>query len=357
MSSVEILSLIVTALCLISFCLVFTFLFRYYYLSNIEEIKKGRADQEILDLEKGERKKKAKKHPKAIRITKKVASYGIFAIVLVIFGFSLYGRFFNNNLSFGNSGLIVISSGSMSERNDSNDYLFENNLTNQFDTYDIIGVTGYESIDDVEQYDVVAFKNTEGTIIVHRIIEIREVNGENVFITRGDSNNTSDTNFQYEDYLTFDNIIGYYNGTRVPLLGVFIIFLQSNAGIITIVAIGYCLIMFDHYNSMFEEALNKRTSLLIDTFKYDFDSEAKLQIINENLTVYKDKIYTFVDGNFFEEKAVDEETLALISNKESLMNLEEKEKETEKNNCKTNFFSKSFEQLKNRFSKSKKSDK
>ena len=90
MSSVEILSLIVTALCLISFCLVFTFLFRHYYLSNIEEINKGNADQEILDLEKEEIKKKTRKHAKAIRITKKVASYGIFAIVLVIFGFSFY---------------------------------------------------------------------------------------------------------------------------------------------------------------------------------------------------------------------------------------------------------------------------
>lgn len=357
MTSVEILSLIVTALCLISFCLVFTFLFRHYYLSNIEEINKGRADQEILDLEGEERKKKAKKHSKAIRFTKKVASYGIFAIVLVIFGFSLYGRFFNNNLSFGNNGLIVISSGSMSERNDSNDYLFENNLTNQFDTYDIIGVTRYQSIDDVKQYDVVAFKNTEGTIIVHRIIEVREVDGENVFITRGDSNNTSDTNFQYKDYLTFDNIIGYYNGTRVPLLGVFIIFLQSNAGIITIVAIGYCLLMFDHYNTMFEEALSKRTSLLVDTFKYDFDSEAKLQVINENLTIYKDKIYTFVDGNAYKEDTLDENTLTLFNEKMNLMNLEEKAKENNEKDCKTNFFSKSFEQLKNRFKRSNKSDK
>ncbi len=357
MSSVEILSLIVTALCLISFCLVFTFLFRHYYLSNIEEINKGNADQEILDLEKEEIKKKTRKHAKAIRITKKVASYGIFAIVLVIFGFSLYGRFFNNNLSFGNSGLIVISSGSMSERNEDNDYLFSNNLTNQFDTYDIIGVSGYQSIDDVKQYDVVAFKNTEGTIIVHRIIEIKEVNGENVFITRGDSNNTSDTNFQYKDYLTFDNIIGYYNGTRVPLLGVFIIFLQSNAGIITIIAIGYCLIMFDHYNTKFEDALSKRTSLLVNTLKYDFTSDLKLDTVTENLTLYNDKIYTFIDGNIYEEKEVDESLKSIFEAKKSLVNKEENNDENKEKDCKTNFFSKSFEQLKNKFKRPSKGDK
>lgn len=356
MSSVEILSLIVTALCLISFCLVFTFLFRHYYLSNIEEIKKGRADQEILDLEGEERKKKAKKHAKAIKITKKVTSYGIFAIVLVIFGFSLYGRFFNNNLSFGNNGLIVISSGSMSQRNDSNDYLFENNLTNQFDTYDIIGVTGYESIDDVKQYDVVAFKNTEGTIIVHRIIEVREVDGQNVFITRGDSNNTSDTNFQYKDYLTFDNIIGYYNGTRVPLLGVFIIFIQSNAGIITIIAIGYCLLMFDHYNSKFDEALSNRTKYISETLKYDYDSVVKLETFNENITLYNNKIYTFVDGTIFEEKEANEENLKIYNDKKALVKIDEKESKSEEKPCKTNFFSKSFEQIKNKFTKKDKSE-
>ena len=35
MNNVEILSLVVTIICLVSFCLVFTFLFRHYYLSNI----------------------------------------------------------------------------------------------------------------------------------------------------------------------------------------------------------------------------------------------------------------------------------------------------------------------------------
>lgn len=355
-SNVEILSLIVTALCLISFCLVFTFLFRHYYLSNIDEIKKGNADQEILELEIEERKKKTRKHAKAIKITKKVVGYGLFAIVLVIFGFSLYGRFFNNNLSFGNSGLIVISTGSMSEKNESNDYLFDNNLNNQFNAYDVISVTKYDSPEDVKQYDVIAYKNTDGIIIVHRVIEIREANGENVFITRGDANNTSDTNFQYENYLTFDNIIGYYNGTRVPLIGVFVIFLQSNAGIITIVAIAYCLIMFDHYNSKFDEALLNRTKYISETLKYDYDNVVKFETFNENITLYNNKIYTFVDGTIFEEKEANEENLKIYNDKKALVKIDEKESRSEEKPCKTNFFSKSFEQIKNKFTKKDKSE-
>lgn len=356
MGNVEILSLIVTALCLISFCLVFTFLFRNYYLSNIDEIKKGNADQEILELEVGERKKKTRKHAKAIKTTKKIVGYGFFALVLVVFGFSLYGRFFNNNLSFGNSGLVVISTGSMSEKNDSNDYLFENNLNNQFDAYDIIGVSKYDSVDEVKQYDVIAYKNIDGVIIVHRVIEIREENGQNVFITRGDANNTSDTNFQYENYLTFDNIIGYYNGTRIPLLGVFVIFLQSNAGIITIIAIGYCLIMFDHYNSKFDEALAERTKYISESLKYDFTSAVKLDAISENVSLYNNKIYTFVDGSLFDEKDANEENLKLFNEKKSLMKVEEKDISNDEKTCKTNFFLKSFEQIKNKFSKKDKSE-
>lgn len=356
MSNVEILSLIVTAICLISFCLVFTFLFRHYYLSNIEDVKKGKVDEEVLEFEAELRKKKTRKHTKAIKITKRVVGYSFFAIVLVFFGFSLYGRIFNNNLSFGDSGLIVISTGSMSKKNDANDYLFENNLNNQFNAYDIIGVSKYENDQAVKQYDVIAYKNIDGTIIVHRVIEIKEVNGQNVFITRGDANNTSDTNFQYQNYLTFDNIIGYYNGTRIPLLGVFVIFLQSNAGIITILAIAYCLIMFDYYNSKFDEALSSRTTYLIDSFNFDFENFTPLEIIDENSSIYKDKIYTFVNGNLIETKEVTPEIIDDINKKKEFIKNKDEESKNSQKERKTNFFSEKYKQLKKKFNKDNNKD-
>ena len=52
MSGIEVLSLIVTIICLVSFCLVFTFLFRHYYLTSIEEIKSGRADFDVIEYNK-----------------------------------------------------------------------------------------------------------------------------------------------------------------------------------------------------------------------------------------------------------------------------------------------------------------
>lgn len=49
MQTLEIISLIVTIVCLLSFSLVFTFLFRYYFLSQIHTIENGEDDLYLLD--------------------------------------------------------------------------------------------------------------------------------------------------------------------------------------------------------------------------------------------------------------------------------------------------------------------
>ena len=285
MSNVEILSLVVTIICLVSFCLVFTFLFRHYYLSNINEIKEGKADLEVIEYNKERIEKNKKKSEKTKRIVSKVSGYVILGFVVAFFGFSLYSRFFNNNLLFGDSGFIVISSGSMSERNEVNDYLDEYNLNNQFDTYDIIGISKYKNIQEVNQYDVVAFYGEGNIIYVHRIIEIRD---DNTFVTRGDSNAISDTNRLYNGYLTYDKIIGKYNEARVPLLGVFIVFLQSNSGIITVLSVVYCLLMFDYYRNKYDESIENRIEYLDSLVKYDYSSS--LSVGEEINIAYKEVI-------------------------------------------------------------------
>lgn len=59
---------------------------------------------------------------------------------------------------FGDSTLVVIASGSMSEKN--NDIIKKHpELNNQFDTYDIIGITKYQKQEEISLFDVVAYKN------------------------------------------------------------------------------------------------------------------------------------------------------------------------------------------------------
>ena len=66
----------------------------------------------------------------------------------------------------------MIASGSMSEKN--NEYVKDNEeLNNQFDTYDMIGISKYGSQNDVKLYDVVAYKNKKDITIVHRVVQIK----------------------------------------------------------------------------------------------------------------------------------------------------------------------------------------
>ena len=58
MSNVEIIALIVTIICLLSFCLVFTFLFRHYYLNLIKDVNEGKEDIDLIDSGRKEIKEK-----------------------------------------------------------------------------------------------------------------------------------------------------------------------------------------------------------------------------------------------------------------------------------------------------------
>ena len=318
MDSIEIIALIVTIVCLVCFSIVFTILFRHYFYSNMEKINNGEEDIEIIEYAIEEEKKKAKKTRKVVRIITKTISYIVLSIVLVFFGVALYSKFSHNPIFFGDSSLVVIATGSMSEKNPLNEYLYDNNLNNQFDAYDVIGISKYQSQEDIKLYDVIAYHNDDQDIIVHSIVEIDELdNGEIVYITQGDANEDNDAYSQYGSYLTYDRIIGHYNETRIPGVGIFVIFLQSSAGIITIVAIAYCLFMFDYYNSKYERLIVERTNKLVELLDYDLTKpyQDDVKLIYKEELIYKNNIYTFLKGEFVSKEEIkDEETLKRVKN-------------------------------------------
>ena len=244
MSAVEIITLFITILCLVSFCAVFTILFNHYYKSNIDSVSSGKEDIELIDNAIDEEKEKQSKSKKAWRLVGKFFSYVLLGAVFAFFVFSLASKIQNNTMLFGDSTLVVIASGSMSEKN--NNFVKDNpELNNQFDTYDIIGITKYQKQEEISLFDVVAYKNKKNITIVHRIVEIHtdEKTGEVSYLTQGDTNLYADntSNSQYAGYLTYDKIIGKYDGRRIKGLGIFVIFLQSPAGIVTVLSVVYCL--------------------------------------------------------------------------------------------------------------------
>ena len=293
MSSIEIISLVVTIVCLLSFCVAFTFLFRHYYRSETDNVLTGREDPALLEDIAISEEKSGDRKKKALTLSFKIAGYVVLALVAAFFVMTLVARFNSGVLFFGDKAPLVIATGSMSEKNDENDYLFDNGLDNQFDAYDIIGIERYDRPEEVQLYDVVAYRSMEGEIIVHRIVEIREGG----YVTRGDANATSDTGMTYEGLLSYDDILGRYNGFRIQGVGSLIVFLQSNAGIITIVSILYCFVMFDRFSSKYEQALEQRKEYLLSELPFDAkDEESREKVtvrFQEELT-YRDKTYALL---------------------------------------------------------------
>lgn len=78
--------------------------------------------------------------------------------------------------------------------------------------------------------DVIAFQHTPKTTTVHRIIEIQEENGEKLYKTKGDNNNTPD-----KKIVKNENIRGVVVQT-VPKVGNVITFLKSHLIIVILIA-------------------------------------------------------------------------------------------------------------------------
>lgn len=298
MTSTELITLVVTVVCLLSFCTVFTILFGHYYKSNIEAVSQGKRDIALIDDAVEEEKDKKNKSKRAWQRTRKIASYVVLGAVFAIFACALVAKFNNDVMPFGDTGLVAIASGSMSQRN-SEAVLTHPELTNQFDKYDIIGLTKYKSEDEVELYDVIAFRNDNGVTIIHRVVDI-QVNstGNKYFVTQGDSNDVTDVGVQYKGDLTFDRLIGRYNGFRLKGLGIIVFFLQSPSGIVSVLSVIYCLLMFDHYSGKYDEAVVKRTNLLVDLIDYDLEGGNPLESRYRECLVYRGATYSFEDGKY-----------------------------------------------------------
>lgn len=294
MSSIEILSLIVTIVALVSLSFVFTFLFRNYFRGIIEAVQSGEEDAELIYEEAmGKREKTVAQ--KVLHYSGKVLSYLVLLLLVGVFTGSLVSRFMGTAMSIGGNIPLVIVSGSMSYKNDANQYLYTNHLDNQFQTYDVIVVNPTASPDDIELYDVIAFYSSEGTVVVHRVVEIVDTSEGKMFVTRGDANEASDDNALYGDYLPYQQVVGEYHGVRLPAVGAFVLFLQSGAGAVCVVSIVYCFAIFEFYRRKMDLAIEERTEKLLSFLTIDETDENADVNFTEVLT-YKGKDYVLPNG-------------------------------------------------------------
>ncbi len=184
----------------------------------------------------------------------KAFSVFLYAIIFIFLGLIAYYKLNNETFYFGNTSYIVIQTGSMETVNKSNDYISKNNLNNQIYQYSMIGIDKVKT-EDINTYDIIAFKNSKNETIVHRVINIVVKDDTYYFTFRGDANNGSDVS---EINVTSDKIVGKYNGFQNFGLGVATTYFKSSAGIVALASATIFLFAFDFSEDLIENEYKKR---------------------------------------------------------------------------------------------------
>ena len=188
----------------------------------------------------------------------------------------------------------------MGYKNEANDYLFNRSLNNQFQQYDIIVLEKVEKYE-INQYDVIAYRNDKGLNIIHRIVNI-EYGSDTKYVTRGDIYDSSKTD-SYKP--VYEDVIGRYTGKRIPVIGIFILFLQSYAGIITVISLVYCLLMIDRTSEKINKVQQERIDKLEEALDYlDESSKDAVKAEYKETLYYKGFAYTFDENGFVNKEEI-----------------------------------------------------
>ncbi|MBO5926600.1 MAG: hypothetical protein J6Q38_03475 [Clostridia bacterium] len=228
-------------LCLIVFALLAglsTILLITIIKLTVKLIRHGVEDEQLKTeyLEERKNKKCA-----IIRRIDLVLSSVLCVLLCAVFAFSLYINVTGKNYSYDLPTLKTVNSASMSKKHEKNTWLFENNLNDQIQTFDLI--LTYKAPDefDLKLYDIVVYE-VDGTYVVHRIIRIEEPNdahpNERWFLCQGDNVESPD-----RFPVHYDQIKGIYRGERIPFIGSFVTFMQSPAGWLCIIYVLVAVIL------------------------------------------------------------------------------------------------------------------
>ena len=222
MTSFEIYSLII---CLIVYVLLAGLgIFMLITVLNLtlKLIRSGANDKEILDeYEKSQGKQKRS-------VFDWIFSGLLIFVVLVVFVFSAYVGCTKNVYFESTPTFKVVNSSSMSMKNEKNQYLFDNELDNQFNTFDLILTYEIPKEEDLKLYDIVIYE-IDGILVIHRIVRIEEPNerhpNERWFLLQGDAISQPD-----RFPVKYEQMKGIYRNEKIPFVGSFVTFMQSPVG-------------------------------------------------------------------------------------------------------------------------------
>lgn len=288
--------LIVSAISLVCFAIVYICIFSFYYFNRKKCIENKLEDNEVIkildkDVEKYDKKKNKKlsfvdtyyKRKKRKKVGNIISNsiVGIFLVALI--GFFVWATVMKSNdqiTYFGDKTYLVVQTSSMASINDNNKYLKDGSIDSKdkmntrISQYAFIGIDKFKSEDQIKVYDIVAFR-MDDKIIVHRVysISIGEKDGHKLFTFRGDANPAS---MSGEINVTSDRIVGVFDGYQNQVLGSIVIYIQSGTGLISVFAIAIVLMVYIFYYDRIDLRLTDRYEALM---KERFGNQASLCIV------------------------------------------------------------------------------
>ena len=250
-------------------------------------IRSGAEDDKILK----EANKTESKNEKIGKIIDKAVSLIFSIIFLIAFVLSTMVAC-TKEISMGQIPVFrVVNSDSMSKKHSKNDYLVENNLNNQFDTFDLIITYDVPPEEELKLYDIVVYKYND-MLVIHRIVQIVHTKDYGTYyMFQGDNEPRVDVMPVY-----YDQMVAIYRGERVPFIGSFIKFMQSPAGWICIVLVIVAMIAGPILDKKLEKERAKRLAIITsgdnnvkisetDSEKIDKIEQLTAEVVSEELSV------------------------------------------------------------------------
>lgn len=256
MTPFEMYSLVVCLIVYVLLVAVGALLVVTIYKQSIKLIKSG-ADDEILTKEY-EKQKSKKKSGCALDC---VVSGLLCLVLLVAFAFSAYVSLSEDAYFEEIPTFKVVNSSSMAKKNEKNTYLFENNLNNQFATFDMILTYKLPKEEDIQLYDIVVYE-IDDILVVHRIVGIEEPNerhpDERYFLCQGDAISQAD-----RFPVKYSQMRAIYRDEKIPFVGSFVAFMQSPAGYICILLVVFAMICTPLMENKLEKEKRERLAKIL----------------------------------------------------------------------------------------------
>lgn len=183
----------------------------------------------------------------------------LIALIGVILGFGIYSQVTKSIYTINNTTYVTVATGSMASKNKDNTYLENENLHDQIEQFSLIRLDEVSKNDEIEMYGIYAYKNVEGDLIIHRVIEKTIKENVTYYTFRGDANSLSDYYLIKEDDILFK-----YNGDKNVPLGYFVSFLGSLIGDITLIYLIIAFLALEYYDSKKSRIIKKDLNVYVN---------------------------------------------------------------------------------------------